>query len=127
MVFQSFNLWFHLTVLENVVEAPIYVQKRPKKEVIAEAEEGPPEKVLGFAGLSVAKEWKKVRVATEGAYPSWNATDPSGKLYGFDIDVINEVCKRSGLECEITAHAWKGIIHYGFHQLIEQKRKPRKI
>ena len=66
--------------------------------------------ILGFAGISTAKEWKKVRVATEGAYPPWNATDPSGKLYGFDIDVINEVCKRSGLECEITAHAWKGII-----------------
>ena len=66
--------------------------------------------ILGFAGLSAAKEWKKVRVATEGAYPPWNATDPSGKLYGFDIDVINEVCNRSGLECEITAHAWKGII-----------------
>ena len=66
--------------------------------------------ILSFADISVAKEWKKVRVATEGAYPPWNATDPSGKLYGFDIDVINEVCKRSGLECEITAHAWKGII-----------------
>jgi len=39
MVFQSFNLWSHMTVLENVTEAPIYVQKRPKKEVIAEAEE----------------------------------------------------------------------------------------
>jgi octopine/nopaline transport system substrate-binding protein len=65
---------------------------------------------LGLAGISGAKEWKKVRVATEGAYPPWNATDPSGKLYGFDIDVINEVCQRSGLECEITAQAWKGII-----------------
>ena len=39
MVFQSFNLWSHMTVLENVVEAPIHVQKRPKKEVIIEAEE----------------------------------------------------------------------------------------
>ena len=39
MVFQSFNLWSHMTVLENVIEAPIYVQKRPKQEVIAEAEE----------------------------------------------------------------------------------------
>jgi len=39
MVFQSFNLWSHMTVMENVTEAPIYVQKRPKKEVIAEAEE----------------------------------------------------------------------------------------
>jgi octopine/nopaline transport system substrate-binding protein len=65
---------------------------------------------LGMAGGSDAKEWKKVRVATEGAYPPWNATDPSGKLYGFDIDVINEVCQRADLDCEITAHAWKGII-----------------
>ena len=39
MVFQSFNLWSHMTVLENVTEAPIHVQKRPKKDVIDEAEE----------------------------------------------------------------------------------------
>jgi octopine/nopaline transport system substrate-binding protein len=57
-----------------------------------------------------AKDWKNVRVATEGAYPPWNATDASGKLYGFDVDVINEVCKRTGLDCEIIAQAWKGII-----------------
>src|SRR3982751_2980682 len=39
MVFQSFNLWSHLTVLENVIEAPVHVQKRPKAECITEAEE----------------------------------------------------------------------------------------
>lgn len=66
--------------------------------------------ILGLAGIAGAKDWKKVRVATEGAYPPWNATDPSGKLYGFDVDVINEVCNRMGLECEIIAQAWKGII-----------------
>jgi octopine/nopaline transport system ATP-binding protein len=38
MVFQSFNLWSHKTVLENIVEAPIHVQRRPKAECIAEAE-----------------------------------------------------------------------------------------
>src|SRR5437588_826847 len=27
MVFQSFNLWSHMTVLENVIEAPIHVLK----------------------------------------------------------------------------------------------------
>jgi len=58
----------------------------------------------------VAKDWKKVRVATEGAYPPWNATDTNGKLYGFDIDVINEVCRRKNLECDIIPQAWKGII-----------------
>ena len=36
MVFQSFNLWSHLTVLENVIEAPVHVQGRPKSEAMAE-------------------------------------------------------------------------------------------
>jgi len=38
MVFQSFNLWSHLTILENLIEAPVHVQKRPRAEVISEAE-----------------------------------------------------------------------------------------
>src|SRR5271166_605046 len=37
MVFQSFNLWSHLTVLENLIEAPVHVQKRPRAECIDEA------------------------------------------------------------------------------------------
>lgn len=32
MVFQGFNLWSHMTVLENVLEGPLYVQKKPKAE-----------------------------------------------------------------------------------------------
>jgi ABC-type histidine transport system ATPase subunit len=38
MVFQNFNLWSHMTVLENVIEAPIHVLKRPRADAIAEAE-----------------------------------------------------------------------------------------
>jgi octopine/nopaline transport system ATP-binding protein len=38
MVFQSFNLWSHKTVLENVIEAPVHVLKRPRKEASEEAE-----------------------------------------------------------------------------------------
>jgi octopine/nopaline transport system ATP-binding protein len=37
MVFQSFNLWSHMTILENLMEAPVYVQKRPKAECREEA------------------------------------------------------------------------------------------
>ncbi len=37
-VFQSFNLWSHMTVLQNVIEAPVHVLKRPKAECVAEAE-----------------------------------------------------------------------------------------
>jgi octopine/nopaline transport system ATP-binding protein len=38
MVFQGFNLWSHMTILENIIEAPVHVQKRPRKECIDEAE-----------------------------------------------------------------------------------------
>ena len=38
MVFQGFNLWAHMTVLENIIEAPVHVLKIPKKEAIERAE-----------------------------------------------------------------------------------------
>jgi ABC-type polar amino acid transport system, ATPase component len=37
MVFQHFALWPHLTVLQNLMEAPVQVQRRPKPEVRDEA------------------------------------------------------------------------------------------
>ncbi|MFE0173892.1 amino acid ABC transporter ATP-binding protein [Streptomyces sp. NPDC059002] len=37
-VFQNFNLFPHLTVLENIVEAPISALKRPRKEATASAQ-----------------------------------------------------------------------------------------
>ena len=39
MVFQSFNLFPHMTVLENIIEAPITVKRQPKRDAIAKAEE----------------------------------------------------------------------------------------
>ncbi|MCZ4315415.1 ATP-binding cassette domain-containing protein [Comamonadaceae bacterium G21597-S1] len=37
MVFQHFNLWAHLTVLQNIIEAPVHVMKVPRDEAIARA------------------------------------------------------------------------------------------
>ena len=39
MVFQNFNLFPHFSVIKNIVDAPIKVQKRDKKEVYAQARE----------------------------------------------------------------------------------------
>lgn len=39
MVFQSFNLWSHMTVLQNVIEGPHYVLKRDKRTCIEQAEQ----------------------------------------------------------------------------------------
>lgn len=38
MVFQRFNLFPHLTALENIIEAPIQVRKTPRDQAIADAE-----------------------------------------------------------------------------------------
>ncbi|MFB7647690.1 amino acid ABC transporter ATP-binding protein [Streptomyces sp. NPDC056084] len=46
-VFQNFNLFPHLTVLDNVVEAPVAALKRPRKDAVAAAE-----KLLARVGLS---------------------------------------------------------------------------
>ena len=37
-VFQNFNLWPHMTALQNVMELPLYVQRRPRGECREEAE-----------------------------------------------------------------------------------------
>ncbi len=38
MVFQSFNLWSHMTVMENVIEGPIHVLKLSRAEAVERAE-----------------------------------------------------------------------------------------
>ncbi|WP_313577524.1 amino acid ABC transporter ATP-binding protein [Lacrimispora sp.] len=51
MVFQSYDLFPHKTILGNIILAPIKVQKRDKKEVTAEAE-----KLLARVGLLDKKD-----------------------------------------------------------------------
>ncbi|MGL5334475.1 MAG: ATP-binding cassette domain-containing protein, partial [Aeromonas veronii] len=39
MVFQSFNLWSHMTIMQNIIEVPIQVLKVPRAEALAKAEQ----------------------------------------------------------------------------------------
>lgn len=56
MVFQNFNLWTHMTVLENLIEVPVHVLKTPKSEAMDRAR-----KLLKRVGLA----------EKEGAYPAF--------------------------------------------------------
>lgn len=38
MVFQHYHLFPHLTVLQNIIEGPVRVQRRPRDEAVAEAQ-----------------------------------------------------------------------------------------
>jgi octopine/nopaline transport system substrate-binding protein len=65
--------------------------------------------ILAVCTTTEAKEWKKVRIATEGAYAPWNFMDSSGKLSGYEIDLANDLCSRMKVECELIAQDWAGL------------------
>lgn len=52
----------------------------------------------------------RLRIATEGAFPPWNAVTPTGELVGFEIDLANDLCRRMEADCDIIAQAWEGIL-----------------
>lgn len=53
---------------------------------------------------------KKVRIATEGAYPPFNFKNPDGSLGGFDVDVAKAVCAQIQADCEMVAQDFDGLI-----------------
>ena len=95
MVFQSFNLFPHLTILENCVLAPIWVRKMPRKE----AEEIAmnllervkiPEQALKYPGQLSGGQQQRVAIARA------LAMEPQVMLFdeptsALDPEMINEV------------------------------------
>jgi octopine/nopaline transport system substrate-binding protein len=65
---------------------------------------------IALVAQPVAGDWKRIKIGTEGAYPPWNYFDESGKLVGFEIELIKDLCGRMNAECEIVTHKWRGII-----------------
>ena len=66
--------------------------------------------VMMISGPATAKDWKKIRVGTEGAYPPFNGIDKDGNLWGFDVDIARAICKALGVQCELVVQDWDGII-----------------
>ena len=62
------------------------------------------------ASTVVAKEWKKVRVAIEGAYPPFSSVAPDGSLVGFDVDIAKALAESMGAEVVLVAQDWDGMI-----------------
>lgn len=97
MVFQQFNLWSHMTVLKNVIEAPVSVLKLPRKEAIERAES-----VLNRVGMRDRKDYypshlsggQQQRVAIARAL----AMEPEVLLFdeptsALDPELVGEVLK----------------------------------
>ncbi len=97
MVFQNFNLWSHMTVLQNVIEAPLHVLKRPRRLCIEQGE-----RLLEKVGLYERRDFypaqlsggQQQRVAIARAL----AMDPQVMLFdeptsALDPELVGEVLR----------------------------------
>ena len=62
------------------------------------------------ASIADAKDWSKLRVGVEGAYPPFSWMEPDGTLKGFDIDIALAICAEMNAECDLVPQDWDGII-----------------
>lgn len=63
-----------------------------------------------LAGAAQAKDYSKIVIATEGAYPPYNMHAPNGELIGFEIDLGNDLCRRMNIQCTWVAQDWDSMI-----------------
>ena len=114
MVFQQFNLFPHLTVLDNITMAPIWVRKRPR----GEAEElarallervGIPEQAAKYPGQLSGGQQQRVAIARALAMEPrimlfdepTSALDP--EMISEVLDVMKELA-RSGMTMMVVTH-----------------------
>ncbi len=143
MVFQNFNLWGHRTVIENVIEAPVYVLGVPKAEALEKAEA-----LLARVGVAHRKSvypaqlsgGEQQRVAIARAL----AVDPEVMLFdeptsALDPELVGEVLKvmrdlaaegrtmivvthEMGFAREVSTHTM--FLHQG---KVEEQGNPREV
>jgi len=143
MVFQSFNLWSHMTLIENVIEVPIHVLKVPRAEAIATAE-----KLLERVGLADKRDVYPAFLSggqqQRGAIARALAIQPRVMLFdeptsALDPELVGEVLRviadlaREGRTMVLVTHEMKfarevaSHVVYLYNGLVEEEGPPEQL
>jgi polar amino acid transport system ATP-binding protein len=143
MVFQSFNLWSHMTLIENVIEVPVHVLGVKRDEAIAGAE-----KLLERVGLSEKRDVYPAFLSggqqQRGAIARALAVQPRVMLFdeptsALDPELVGEVLKviadlaREGRTMVLVTHEMKfarqvaSHVIYLYNGLVEEEGPPEQI
>jgi len=114
MVFQRFNLFSHMTALQNVSEAPIHVRKQPRRQALARAEEllvgvGLGDKLGAYPAQLSGGQQQRVAIARALAMSPTlmlfdeptSALDP--ELVGEVLDTMRQLA-RDGMTMVVVTH-----------------------
>jgi octopine/nopaline transport system ATP-binding protein len=143
MVFQNFNLWSHMTLIENVIEVPMHVLGVARNEAVATAE-----KLLARVGLAEKRDvypaflsgGQQQRAAIARAL----AIQPRVMLFdeptsALDPELVGEVLKvigdlaREGRTMILVTHEMKfarevaGHVVYLYNGLVEEEGPPDQV
>lgn len=143
MVFQSFNLWTHMTLLENVIEVPIHVLGVKRSEAVATAEA-----LLARVGLAEKRDVYPAFLSggqqQRGAIARALAVQPRVMLFdeptsALDPELVGEVLKviadlaREGRTMILVTHEMKfarevaSHVVYLYDGLVEEEGPPEQI
>ncbi|OQM76323.1 histidine/lysine/arginine/ornithine ABC transporter ATP-binding protein [Pseudaminobacter manganicus] len=143
MVFQSFNLWSHLTLLENVIEVPVHVLGVKRDKAIAEAQT-----LLDRVGLAEKRDVYPAYLSggqqQRGAIARALAIQPRVMLFdeptsALDPELVGEVLKvigdlaREGRTMVLVTHEMKFArevathVVYLYNGLVEEEGPPEEI
>ena len=143
MVFQNFNLWSHMTLIENVIEVPVHVLGVKRDVAIGEAE-----KLLARVGLAEKRDVYPAYLSggqqQRAAIARALAINPRVMLFdeptsALDPELVGEVLKvigdlaREGRTMVLVTHEMKFArevathVVYLYNGLVEEEGPPEQI
>jgi polar amino acid transport system ATP-binding protein len=143
MVFQTFNLWSHMTLLENVIEVPVHVLGVKRDEAVATAEG-----LLERVGLAEKRDVYPAFLSggqqQRGAIARALAIQPRVMLFdeptsALDPELVGEVLKvigdlaREGRTMVLVTHEMKfarevaSHVIYLYNGLVEEEGPPEQL